>query len=97
MSLHGRWSAALDEVRGQHRYRTLRTAAGIDFTSNDYLGYGRAGGVSPLVSGIGMNPGGSRPPLAIRTGTSSRCCAATTHSGTTPNPHWPLGMGPKPC
>ena len=40
MSLLGRWSAALDELRGQNRYRTLRTAAGIDFTSNDYLGYG---------------------------------------------------------
>jgi 8-amino-7-oxononanoate synthase len=40
MSLSGRWSAVLDDLRGQNRYRSLRVAAGIDFTSNDYLGYG---------------------------------------------------------
>lgn len=41
MSLFGRWSTALDELRKQNRYRTLRTPVGIDFTSNDYLGYAR--------------------------------------------------------
>jgi 8-amino-7-oxononanoate synthase len=40
MSLSGRWTAVLDDLRGQNRYRSLRVAAGIDFTSNDYLGYG---------------------------------------------------------
>ncbi len=40
MSLTDRWRAALDELRGQGRYRSLRLPAGHDFTSNDYLGYG---------------------------------------------------------
>lgn len=40
MSLTDRWQAALEELRGQGRYRSLRLPAGHDFTSNDYLGYG---------------------------------------------------------
>jgi 8-amino-7-oxononanoate synthase len=39
MSLAERWSVVLDELRGQCRYRSLRPPAGVDFTSNDYLGY----------------------------------------------------------
>jgi 8-amino-7-oxononanoate synthase len=45
MTLTGRWTAALDDLRGKGRYRSFRPPAGIDFTSNDYLGY--AGGRSP--------------------------------------------------
>jgi 8-amino-7-oxononanoate synthase len=36
-----RWSAQLEELRVSGRYRELREPAGIDFVSNDYLGYGR--------------------------------------------------------
>jgi 8-amino-7-oxononanoate synthase len=40
MSLAGRWSEALAELREKGRYRSFRPPVGIDFTSNDYLGYG---------------------------------------------------------
>jgi 8-amino-7-oxononanoate synthase len=40
MSLSDRWRKHLDELRSQGRLRTLRTANGVDFSSNDYLGYG---------------------------------------------------------
>ena len=39
-TLLDRWSATLDELRGQGRYRSIHLPVGIDFTSNDYLGYG---------------------------------------------------------
>jgi 8-amino-7-oxononanoate synthase len=61
MSLAERWSATLDELRGQSRYRSLRVAAGIDFTSNDYLGY----------AGARFSQSTSEPELAV-TGISSR-------------------------
>jgi 8-amino-7-oxononanoate synthase len=40
MSLHGRWSAFLDRLRAEGRDRELSLPQGIDFSSNDYLGYG---------------------------------------------------------
>ncbi len=40
MSLTDRWSAALHHLRAQGRYRELSHRAGVDFASNDYLGYG---------------------------------------------------------
>jgi 8-amino-7-oxononanoate synthase len=46
MSLSERWSVALDELRRADRLRTLKVPSGIDFTSNDYLGY--AGGRLPI-------------------------------------------------
>jgi 8-amino-7-oxononanoate synthase len=46
MKLTDRWSTALDSLSEQGRYRTLRHPSGIDFTSNDYLGY--AAGRIPL-------------------------------------------------
>jgi 8-amino-7-oxononanoate synthase len=39
MSLTDRWTAALDQLGQQGRLRQFRRPAGIDFTSNDYLGY----------------------------------------------------------
>src|SRR5262249_17440824 len=42
MSLSERWSAALAELRARGRHRELTAPAGIDFTSNDYLGYAGA-------------------------------------------------------
>jgi 8-amino-7-oxononanoate synthase len=40
MTLAERWSAILDELRARGRYRTLTSPGGVDFVSNDYLGYG---------------------------------------------------------
>jgi 8-amino-7-oxononanoate synthase len=41
MSLESRWRDALDSLREQGRERRLSFPAGIDFSSNDYLGYGK--------------------------------------------------------
>src|SRR5262245_50203297 len=39
MNLFDRWTSALDQLRSHGRYRQFATPSGIDFTSNDYLGY----------------------------------------------------------
>lgn len=39
MSLQVRWQYQLDALRRQGRYRRLASPVGIDFSSNDYLGY----------------------------------------------------------
>jgi 8-amino-7-oxononanoate synthase len=39
MSLFDRWTTALDQLRSQGRFREFALPRGIDFTSNDYLGY----------------------------------------------------------
>jgi 8-amino-7-oxononanoate synthase len=39
MSLHERWRSHLRTLEGQGRLRTLQTPQGVDFSSNDYLGY----------------------------------------------------------
>jgi len=39
MTLHERWTTTLDQLRVQGRYRQFALPSGIDFTSNDYLGY----------------------------------------------------------
>jgi 8-amino-7-oxononanoate synthase len=40
MSVFDRWSAVLADLRKQDRYRSFARPQGVDFTSNDYLGYG---------------------------------------------------------
>jgi 8-amino-7-oxononanoate synthase len=40
MSLAERWAALLGRLRQEDRHRRLAVPAGVDFTSNDYLGYG---------------------------------------------------------
>ncbi len=40
MSLSERWSAVLGELRTLGRHRELTAPSGVDFSSNDYLGYG---------------------------------------------------------
>ncbi len=40
MTLHDRWSDALNTLKTQGRYRSFALPKGIDLTSNDYLGYG---------------------------------------------------------
>ena len=39
MSLESRWHRTLDQLATRHRERRLIPPAGIDFSSNDYLGY----------------------------------------------------------
>ena len=39
MSLFDRWQSTLDQLQAQGRYRKFAVPSGIDFTSNDYLGY----------------------------------------------------------
>jgi 8-amino-7-oxononanoate synthase len=67
MSLESRWQAELEQLRAVGRYRQLSPPAGIDFSSNDYLGYGRARGASQ---------GRDTPPAcaedSARSGTASR-------------------------
>ncbi len=41
MSLDARWRAHLDALRRAGRHRQLAPPAGIDFSSNDYLGYAK--------------------------------------------------------
>lgn len=42
MSLTTRWESSLNQLREQGRYRSFALPKGVDFTSNDYLGYGSA-------------------------------------------------------
>ena len=60
-----RFSGLLDELRQKGAYRRLRTAAGVDFSSNDYLALAdcsriRAALTSALERGIQSGAGGSR-------------------------------------
>ena len=68
MSLFARWADDLRRLRDEGRFRALRLPAGIDFTSNDYLGYGRQADLLPASC---ASPAGWR--LAY--------CAGIIHSG----------------
>jgi 8-amino-7-oxononanoate synthase len=63
MTLAERWAALLDGLRAGGRHRALTLPGGVDFASNDYLGYGRGT--------RGPQPGGSGSPL-LRSGLASR-------------------------
>ncbi|HLW65423.1 MAG TPA: 8-amino-7-oxononanoate synthase [Gemmataceae bacterium] len=57
MTLPERWTETLQEWRRKGRYRELTPGRGIDFASNDYLGYARSerrGSSSPLAAHSGM-------------------------------------------
>jgi 8-amino-7-oxononanoate synthase len=57
MSLRGRWSAVLDRLRAEGRYRQLSVPLGVDLASNDYLGYGngaRAGHRAAVPGELGV-------------------------------------------
>jgi 8-amino-7-oxononanoate synthase len=41
MNLNNRWLTQLEALRAKGRLRTLRSGQGIDFASNDYLGYAK--------------------------------------------------------
>ncbi|MBI3823894.1 MAG: 8-amino-7-oxononanoate synthase [Planctomycetes bacterium] len=64
MSVFERWERDLDQLKTEGRHRTLIAPAGIDFSSNDYLGYSkrtwRAGSVPDWSSDL------------CRSGTASR-------------------------
>jgi 8-amino-7-oxononanoate synthase len=55
MTLRDRWSAALEELRRQGRYRRLSPPGGVDFASNDYLGYA----ARPAPAGCGLPRSGT--------------------------------------
>jgi len=75
MSVSARWTAVLDELRSTGRHRSLRPPAGVDFSSNDYLGYAHVGWVERseahqrLPALVGLAP---LDPPYVRTGASSR-------------------------
>jgi 8-amino-7-oxononanoate synthase len=58
MSLADRWTTALDQLRAQGRFRHFALPAGIDFTSNDYLGY--AGRPNPPADDLSRSGAASR-------------------------------------
>lgn len=66
MNLFDRWTAALDGLRRLDRFRSFARPAGVDFTSNDYLGYG--GGRVP----DGFAPSVDNGPSLARSGMASR-------------------------
>ena len=70
MSLFARWTETLDGLKAQGRFRALKPPRGIDFTSNDYLGYGSRSEFRVPSSELGKGPQpGTRNP---EPGTSSR-------------------------
>jgi 8-amino-7-oxononanoate synthase len=70
MSLAQRWSDELEHLRGRGRLRSLRLPAGIDFTSNDYLGYG-AGRLN--AAGSGQQAAGRKDEEAVSS-LPAACC-----------------------
>jgi 8-amino-7-oxononanoate synthase len=62
---HAGFDSALRELAGQGRLRSLRPRAGIDFTSNDYLGLAesaelRQAALDAIARGVPVGSGGSR-------------------------------------
>src|SRR5580704_389905 len=101
MNLPERWAAILDDLRRQGRYRTLSPPRGVDFSSNDYLGYagGRRGvQLTPLAPVLGGEGLGVRGPDPVRSDRIHAVCSATdrmnavTTNATTP----PLTPDPSP-
>jgi 8-amino-7-oxononanoate synthase len=60
MTLAGRWSDALAHLRGRGRYRSIRPPTGIDFNSNDYLGYAGGRAVLPTAPILPVSGSASR-------------------------------------
>jgi len=58
MSLCDRWTSTLEQLRAQGRYRQFVPPRGIDFTSNDYLGY--ASLPNPPSAGLSRSGAASR-------------------------------------
>lgn len=57
MKITHRWTQVLDELKAQGRYRTLCMPCGIDFTSNDYLGYSSRLNCPNVEDGCGSQSG----------------------------------------
>ncbi len=51
MTLFDRWKTVLEDLRAECRYRNLDEAKGVDFSSNDYLGFGAE--AFPIISADG--------------------------------------------
>ncbi len=59
MSLFARWIETLDGLKEQGRFRSLKTPRGLDFISNDYLGYGSDRFVGNLDCTVAASHGGT--------------------------------------
>ena len=53
MSLFDRWRLERDRLQQEGRYRALQAPSGLDFSSNDYLGYSRRGWPATALSRSG--------------------------------------------
>lgn len=74
MSLSDRWSTAFERLRGEGRLRELRFPEGLDFCSNDYLGYSSRSRTSSLSQGMParLMPTTQSELILSRSGTASR-------------------------
>ena len=70
MSLIHRWTDELQVLRSQDRYRSLVAPSGLDFSSNDYLGYSRLSAGLPC--GTSVRNENSLNGAAQTSGTASR-------------------------
>ena len=68
MSIHDRWRLYLDHRKDEGRLRTLTPPVGIDFSSNDYLGYSKRAWPHAPLAPWGRGAGGE----GARSGTASR-------------------------
>jgi 8-amino-7-oxononanoate synthase len=72
MSLSARWTETLDALKAQGRFRALAPPRGVDFTSNDYLGYG-AGRTRSVSDGVSVaHPVADAPGSPGTSGLASR-------------------------
>ena len=67
--MHEKFEADLRDLAGKGRLRSLRSRAGLDFTSNDYLGLAESdelkrAAADAIARGVPVGSGGSRPPSA---------------------------------
>ena len=69
MSLSDRWRLELDRLEQNGRHRALQAPAGIDFSSNDYLGYSKRTWPARELNGLPICPTGPDLP---RSGIASR-------------------------
>jgi 8-amino-7-oxononanoate synthase len=60
MSLFDRWAAELERLRAAGRYRALAEPCGVDFSSNDYLGYAKLPHATPEEPDLARSGAASR-------------------------------------
>ncbi len=78
MTLADRWSTILEELRTTGRYRQLSLPRGVDFASNDYLGYGAVGSEQWAVAEPEALARVTAQSLASASGSATRNCQLPT-------------------